>query len=135
MIKAIVVSVALVLSFALTACDSGPLQDASFAARAGEEPFNVEYHFNSRLPTSEESFVSFLRSRGLSYEISSGRGAIVTSIDPPQLRNLDISMIRNTYDIYDKARSNNRRVVHYIAYVSYAGEVVYVENRFQYRGM
>jgi hypothetical protein len=135
MTRAILTSVVLILSFALTGCGSGSPENTSFEARPGEKPFNVAYHYTGSLPVSEESFIGFLRLRGLSYEISSGQGAMVADIDPPQLKKLSMSTVRSTYDIYDKSRSTAHQVVHYIAYVNHGGQVIYVENRFQYRGM
>lgn len=126
---------ALVFTLAMTACSPGPPANASFAAEPGELPFNMTYRYDSALPANERDFLDFLKSHGLDYRLSSGQGPMGAGIDPPQLKRIDLSSIRSTYDIHDKMRSNDRRVVHYIAYVNKADQVIYVENRFQYRGM
>ncbi|WP_157511054.1 hypothetical protein [Frateuria sp. Soil773] len=100
-----------------------------------EDTFNKTYDKGLSLPVSEEWFLDFLKSRGLSYEIyaekKSGKGFLPT----PNIGGaVDLSEIIRVYDVFDPSRLTRKVSYHYFAYVDKRHDVVYVENRFQYAG-
>jgi hypothetical protein len=131
-------TVVMLMAIAMGACGQPsptPRQaDTNIVAGPNEQNFAQRYDPTMTLPMAETAFVRKLDQLGLPYELQ-GQGGTAGDIEQPRLStSLDLSKVTKVYRIYGAADQGRQVTEAYRAFVDAQGQVVYVENNFQYTG-
>ena len=103
-------------------------------ANDGEVPFDKRYNLSIKLPMREDKFLELLKRLHLDYSIA-GDPAKGLAIPNPRLSNRVIEgNIARTYQVYGEIDKKNRFGRIYRVFVDKSGDVVYIENAFEYLG-
>lgn len=100
----------------------------------GELPFDKQYHLSITLPMQEEKFLELLKRLHLECSILGDRSQGLAIPKPRFAEKPDENNIRRVYQVYGGVDQSNRFGRVYRAFVNKAGEVIYIENAFEYPG-
>ncbi|GAA4779502.1 hypothetical protein GCM10023219_29240 [Stakelama sediminis] len=127
----------------LTACgpthnsDAGQIDrgNSMIIANDGEVPFDKQYNLSIKLPMREDAFLGLLKKLHLDYTLS-GDLTKGLEIPKPRLSNrIKEGDIVRMYQVYGGVDKANRFGRIYRVFVDKSGDVVYIENAFEYPGM
>lgn len=102
---------------------------------SGELPFDKQYQQSIALPMQEAQFLELLGRLHLQYSILGDRSKGLAIPNPRLSEKPGEDAISRVYQVYGGVDKSNRFGRVYRAFVNKSGEVIYIENAFEYPGM